>query len=280
MQRSWVADKRDSAAQLSDLTPTAVSYDLGRIAINSPHQFEDGDSDAESLGSGASNCPTFVSLTAKGKDPELIEHKGSCRFRLGLCTTPRGTCGNSADSGMKFEGKVTTATDCTGTLALMQNVLSTNRRVTKADGTKECLTATAAHHDGGPPWKGCSVAVTAAGTHTIESDDCPGRKLDDNPQAVSMTDNFKMYLMWKATGEKSWKPIANVTWGWAGSIKRKAGAKDSDSCTARYTINSKSHTDGTGKASKEMPVASPRIRDVKPGACSGNGAEKKSESAE
>ena len=68
LQRSWVADG-DSAAQLSDLTPTAVSYDFGRIAINSPHQFEDGDSDAESLGSGASNCPTFVSLTAKGKDP-------------------------------------------------------------------------------------------------------------------------------------------------------------------------------------------------------------------
>jgi hypothetical protein len=135
-------------------------------APGAQHRFDDLEGDAEPLGSGSTKCPEFVSLTAKGKDPELKTFKGRCRFRLGTCTTRRGTCGNTADSGMAFEGKVKTAAGCTGKLAFMQNVLSTDRKVTLADGTQECISVSSAHHDGGPPWKNCSVPVTTAGITT------------------------------------------------------------------------------------------------------------------
>jgi|GEM_PF-5877496 len=258
------------------IASTRFGHDFSRLPIFSPsrvqaHQFDDLGSDSEPLKSGPTKCPDFVSLTAKGKDPELMFLGNRCRFRLGKCTTPRGTCGNSADSGMAFVGKVKTAAGCTGKLAFMQNVLSADRKVTLADGKKQCITVSSAHHDGGPPWKGCSVDITTAGTHVIKSDDCPGRSLIDHPKEVSMSDKFKLYLMWKENGKHGWKPIANVTWAWSGSVERKRGAKDTDECTTRYNATSKSHTDGVGSASKDRPVTSPRIKDVKPGPCAGGG---------
>lgn len=213
-------------------------------------------------------CPEFVSMTAKGKDPELKVVRNKCRFRLGTCTTPRGTCGNTNDSGMAFEAKVNTAAGCSGELAFMQNVLSTERKVEHANGTIECMSAKSAHHDGGPPWKGCKIQVSSAGTGTLESDDCPGRSLQDNPKSVSITDKFKLYLMWKASGSKQgWKPIANLTWSWSGSITRKAGAKNTDDCTKKYKVVTKSHKDGTGKASTKRPVSTPKIKDLEPSPC-------------
>ncbi len=113
--------------------------------------------------------------------------------------------------------------------------------------------------------------IKTAGTHVIQSDDCPFRTLDDHPKAVSISDKFKLYLMWKEDGKRGWQPIANVTWAWSGSVRRKPGAKDTDECTTRYSITSKSHTDGVGSASKDWPVTRPRIKDVKPGPCTGGG---------
>ncbi|RZV61690.1 MAG: hypothetical protein D8M57_19400 [Candidatus Scalindua sp. AMX11] len=183
---------------------------------------------------------------------------------------------------MAFEGKVKNASGCTGRLALMQNILSTDREVTLADGKRQCIKVSSAHHDGGPSWKGCSVDITTAGTHTIKSDDCPGRILEDHPKKVSISDKFKLYLMWKPSGKRGWKPMANVTWAWSGSVERKSGVKDTDECTTRYNITSKSHTDGVGSASKDRPVTSPKIKDVKPGPCTGGGKDTgvKSESNE
>ncbi|NOG84224.1 MAG: hypothetical protein HND49_10560 [Planctomycetes bacterium] len=164
----------------------------------------------------------------------------------------------------------------------MQNILSTDREVTLADGKRQCIKVSSAHHDGGPSWKGCSVDITTAGTHTIKSDDCPGRILEDHPKKVSISDKFKLYLMWKPSGKRGWKPMANVTWAWSGSVERKSGVKDTDECTTRYNITSKSHTDGVGSASKDRPVTSPKIKDVKPGPCTGGGKDTgvKSESNE
>jgi hypothetical protein len=89
----------------------------------------------------------------------------------------------------------------------------------------------------------------------------------DHPRDVTISDKFKLYLMWKASGKSRWQPIANLTWAWSGSVERKAGAKDTDECTKRHKITSKSHSDGTGSASTDKPVSSPRIKDVKPGPC-------------
>jgi hypothetical protein len=71
-----------------------------------------------------------------------------------------------------------------------------------SDKSKECVNATSAHIDGGVPWKSCRLAVTSAGTYTIETDDCPYLLLSDNMTAASVADSFKMYLMWKGSGPK------------------------------------------------------------------------------
>ncbi len=231
--------------------------------------------DAESLKSAGSTCPVFISLTAKGVNPELHVVKSRCRFSLGECSTPRGTCGSTKASGMVFQAKVNAPSGCAGKLGYMQNVLSVTRKSVLDDGTSVCTNVTTAHHDGGPPWKGCKVVVSSAGDHTITSDDCPNVTLDgfkknvqyNHPKSISIKDSFKMYLLWKVSGSSKWKPIANVSWGWEGAIKWKKGAKKSDECTSRYTVTTASHTDGTGKASKEMPVSSPSIGSVKPGDC-------------
>ncbi|TDE63231.1 MAG: hypothetical protein D8M57_19405 [Candidatus Scalindua sp. AMX11] len=57
-----------------------VPVNLAAIARN---QFDDMESESEPLKSDAAKCPKFVSLTASGKDPELMVAKNLCRFRIG-----------------------------------------------------------------------------------------------------------------------------------------------------------------------------------------------------
>ncbi|HEX5732115.1 MAG TPA: DUF4157 domain-containing protein [Blastocatellia bacterium] len=209
-------------------------------------------------------CPKLVSFTAKGKDPSLSDKcKGECRFELGCCTTERGKCGSSDKSGMVFKAVVRAEKDCKGELAFMQNLLSTSRKVTLSDGTEECKKADKPHKDGAIPWKGCKVSVSGPGEFTITSDDCPNRELTDNPSKVSITDSFKTFLLWKPEGAKERKAIANVAWGWSGSITKAKG----DKCESQFKVLTASHTDGEGKASDEAPVSTPEVKDLKAGKC-------------
>lgn len=211
-----------------------------------------------------SGCPGLVSFTASGKDPDLSDKcKDDCRFELGCCPTKRGECGSSDTSGMVFKAVVKAEKNCKGELAFMQNLLSTSRRVTKSDGTEECIKADKPHRDGGIPWKGCTVSVNGPGEFTITSDDCPNRKLTDNPASVSITDSFKTFLLWKTEGARERRPIANVTWGWGGTVTRGKGTE----CASQYKIVSVSHTDGKGKASEDKPVSTPEVKDLKSGPC-------------
>ena len=209
-------------------------------------------------------CPRLISFTASGKDPYLSDKcKDECRFGLGCCPTERGKCGSSDTSGMIFKAVVRAEKNCKGELAFMQNLLSTNRKVTKSDSTEECIRADKPHRDGAIPWKGCKVPVNGPGEFTIISDDCPHRKLTDHPAGVSITDSFKTFLLWKPEGAGERHPIASVTWGWSGAITRAKGKE----CASQYKIVSPSHTDGKGKASEEKPVTTPEVKDIKPGPC-------------
>jgi hypothetical protein len=164
---------------------------------------------------------------------------------------------------MVFKAVVKTGENCKGELAFMQNLLATNRKVTKSDGAEECLKIDKPHRDGGIPWKGCEVSVDSPGEFAIISDDCPYRELTDNPADVSLTDSFKTFLLWKSDGAKDRLPFANVNWGWGGKITRAKGKK----CGSQYKIISASHTDGEGKTSQDKPVTAPLLQDVKPGPC-------------
>jgi hypothetical protein len=212
-------------------------------------------------------CPRLVSLTARVKDPTVSDScKGECRLGLGCCTTPRGKCGSTKDSGSVITATVETAKGCAGELAFAQNVTATSRRRTLTGGKEECLTATSAHADGGRPYKGCTVSATSAGKHSITTDDCPNTRLEDTMTAASVTESFKTYLLWKATDAKARTPIANVTWGWTGSTKRNTG-KERKGCTKDWTAASGSHTDGDGAASSDRPATEPDIKSVKWGPC-------------
>ena len=210
-------------------------------------------------------CPQLISFTAKGKDPFVSDKcRGEvCRFGLGCCPTERGQCGSSKTSGMVFEAVVKVGNNCTGELAFMQNLTSTNRKVKNKDGSEECLKASKPHMDGGIPWKGCKVAINNSGKYTITSDDCPNRKLIDDPINVSMNDSFKTFLLWKSTDAKVRRPIANLTWGWSGKVTRVRGSD----CASQYKVFSASHKNGKGRASLDMPIISPNVRNIEVGPC-------------
>lgn len=202
-------------------------------------------------------CPTFVSLTATINQPKVSDSckSAKCRLELGCCTTPRGSCGNTKDSGAAFKGTVDVPNDCTGELGLMQNLVSTDRQRTLSDKSKECVKATSAYADGGVPWKGCKVTVTGAGTYSIESDDCPFLGLDDKMVAASVAESFKTFLLWKVTGG-TWKPIGMVNWSWSASTTQQKGTD----CASSWTAPGGSGSTATGSASTDKPVTSPSVQ--------------------
>jgi hypothetical protein len=208
----------------------------------------------------AASCPTFVSLTVTIRKPKVSDTcKSKCRLELGCCTTPRGSCGVTKDSGAAFKGTIEVPKDCAGELGLMQNLISSDRKRTLTDKSKECFKITSAHVDGGVPWKGCKVSVSSAGTHTIESDDCPFMILQDHLTAASINDSFKMFLIWKASGAKSWQTIGKVDWSWSAATALQKG-KD---CASKWTAPGGSASTVKGAASTESPVSKPKVQDVK-----------------
>lgn len=225
-----------------------------------------------------SSCPTFVSLRVAGPRPTIVDRRGTCRLKVGSnCSTPRGSCGSSPTAGAVYRGRITVPAGCQGTLGLLQNIRSSNRRLNLANGTSQCFRVTSRHLDGGIPWKGCQVAVRTAGTYEITSTDCPSivlfgrrrasRSHFNNPRSVVAADAFRMYLMWKSAGSRSWQPIANADWGWGGTATMAPRATPSTPCQRRYTVSRESFTSGTGRASTEMPVSKPHIRDVSYSTC-------------
>ncbi|HEY3038870.1 MAG TPA: DUF4157 domain-containing protein [Pyrinomonadaceae bacterium] len=206
----------------------------------------------------AATCPTFVSLTATINTPKISDScKGQkCRMELGCCTTPRGTCASTKDSGAAFKGTIDVPAGCTGELAFAQNLVSTDRKRTQ-NKTNECVALTSPSADGGVPWKGCEISVTTAGSHTVESDDCPFMLLD-NLTAASAKDSFKTFLMWKASGGKMWKTIGMVSWTWSASTTQKKGTD----CASEWTAPSGSPSTATGAMSTELPVTEPSAQDL------------------
>ncbi len=228
-------------------------------------QFDDGDPPlaADAPGKGATACPAFVSLTASVKAARVSDSCGACRLELGCCSTPRGTCGSTKESGAVIKGAIDVPEGCTGELGFMQNLLSTDRKRTLTDKSEECQQTTSARLDGGIPWKGCKLAVTKAGRHTVETDDCPNIGLGDNMSAASAKDAFKTFLIWKKTGASGWQVIGKVNWGWSGSTVSKQG-KD---CQSNWTAPGGSPSSGAGEASTEKPVTSPKAQDLRWGPC-------------
>lgn len=207
----------------------------------------------------ASACPTFVSLTATIKAPKVSDAcKNKCRLELGCCTTARGACGNTKDSGAAFKGTIEVPKDCAGELGFVQNLVSSDRKRTPTGKSKECLAITSPHVDGGVPWKGCKVSVSSAGTHTIESDDCPFMELQDTLSAASIADSFKMFLIWKTSGDKGWHTIGKVEWNWTEATALKKGTD----CASKWTAPGGSAATVTGAASTESPVSKPKVQDV------------------
>ncbi len=209
------------------------------------------------------DCPKFVSLSAAVAAPKVSDGCDGCRLELGCCPTPRGECGSTKDSGAAFKGTVDVPEGCTGELGFMQNLLSADRKRTLTDKTEECVTATSAHADGGVPWKGCKIAITKAGTHTVESDDCPNIKLKDNMTAASVADSFKTFLIWKGTGDKSWRVIGKVEWSWSASTTRQKGTD----CKSNWSAPGGAPANVAGAASSEKPVTSPKAQDLDWGPC-------------
>ena len=214
---------------------------------------------------GDSLCPQFISMTARVREATVSTPRGRCRMGLGYCPTPRGTCGSSESSGATITATVETAEGCTGELAFMQNLLTSDRRRTLSDRSQECMSFMTPHRDGSIPWKGCLLSANSAGRHTFSTDDCPGirlrEELTDRPgvhmTAASVAESFKTFLLWKPTGESSRVAIANVTWAWSGSTTRQEGTD----CASRWTEPRGTPTDGDGIASRDRPVASPTVRE-------------------
>lgn len=234
-----------------------------------PREHGDQSQTATPQQTGTSNCPSLVSLTVQPSTPTVSDScRNRCRMGLGCCTTPRGQCGTN-NTGAVMTGSIRVPDNCSGTLGLLQNVTSTDRRKTLSNGSQECMSASSAHMDGGVPWKGCQVSVTTSGTHNITSDDCPNVRLRENMTAASAVDSFKTYLIWKPAGTNRWQTIGVTTWGWHAAAARSQNT--TGTCTNIWSLTSQNVTSGTGTASTERPTTSPHIRDLNWQACSTSG---------
>jgi hypothetical protein len=203
------------------------------------------------------SCPTVSSFETIVKSSSAIsDANGKCRMELGYCPTERGVCGSSSTSGTVIKATVDVPKDCTGELGFKQNLLSSDRKRTLTDKTEECVTINDAHADGGTPWKGCKLEITKLGQYTLETDDCPTIFLGDDMTTASAKDSFKMFLLWKKTGEKAWKSIANITWAWNASTSKKKG-KD---CKSNWNTPAGKSVGGKGAESAEMPVSEPDVK--------------------
>lgn len=210
-------------------------------------------------------CPVISSLEAIVKSSSAVSDTcgKKCRLELGCCPTERGKCGSDVTSGAVIKAIVDIPKDCTGELGFMQNVLSTDRKRTLFDKSEECLTTAAPHVDGGVPYKGCKLVITAPGQYSLETDDCPSILLEDDMKTASAKDLFKTFLLWKKSGDKGWKPIANVTWSWNASTTRKKG-KD---CSSNWTSPAGKSAGNKVGVSSDKPVSTPDIREEKWGKC-------------
>jgi len=213
----------------------------------------------------ADTCLTLISLDANVKSDSAVSDacKGYCRMELGCCTTERGKCGSSPGSGSIIKAEVEAPKDCAGELGFMQNVMSTDRKRTFEDKTNECMTVSETRADGGVPYKGCKLEISAPGKYSIETDDCPNIRLDDKMISASANDSFKTFLIWKAKGSPSWKPIANVSWNWIASTSRIKGAD----CASNWSKPAGKSSGGAGKSSGEIPDRSADIKDEKWSKC-------------
>lgn len=223
-----------------------------------------GDSEPVSTPTGTRiSCLELVSFAVTTRAPRVSDTSGACRLELGHCSTPRGSCGSTADSGATFTAVVRAAEDCAGELRFAQNVTSSARRRTPTGGEEECLSATGNHKDGGIPWKGCAVSVNTTGDHTITSDDCPNIRLS-TLDAASAHDEFKTYLLWKAAGSPTSVAIANAEWEWEAATRRTG---TSGRCASDWQAPGGAGATFTGAVSTDSPVGSPDIQDVEYGPC-------------
>jgi len=235
----------------------------GQSKLLAPYSFEDSPHTGEKQPvaqkqSVPSQCISLVSFSVTPSSPSISAQTGGCRLGIGYCPTPRGQCGASS-TGVVMSATVSAPANCTGKLAFAQNVLFTNRRRTMTDGTQECITANAAHSDGGIPWKRCEVDVNAPGNHTIESDDCPNAQLEANMTSTNINERFKTFLLWKPDGQTSRQALANATWGWGASATRQ---QTGQGCAKDWSTSNPTITAGTGSISPDRPVSNPSIQTV------------------
>ena len=256
--------------RISNVTRTNASSNLGmvkqaasvRAIMKDAHQIRKQQSDLDQT---PLSCPTFVSLTVNTQAPSVSACRDRCRIGMGCCTTPRGDCG-ATDTGAVMKGKIRVPEGCTGELALMQNLTSTDRRRVLNGGNRECIRSTDAIQDGAIPWKGCVVPVIASGEHEIISEDCPNIRLRENMRSTSVSDSFKTFLLWKATGTSSRRSIANVSWAWSATATRSSQGQDG--CTDQWRLSNPTNTDGDGTASRERPAhGSPTAQNLRWGGC-------------
>lgn len=294
VQRSLRADSENDEVEFSTTTAAGLAYDFSQIPLYSADRggenprcesttmvtlrkrgraevsdgFQDGAPESQrSPQSPLANVPTatrisclqLVSFTVTTRAPRVSNASGSCRLELGYCSTPRGSCGASADSGATFTAVVRAGTGCLGELRFAQNVTSSERRRTLTGGSEECLSATGAHKDGGIPWKGCTETVTATGDHSITSDDCPSIRLA-SLDAAQASERFKTFLLWRAVGGTTSIPIANVQWGWQASTRRTG---TSGTCASDWSAPGGVGATFRGAASRDAPVMTPDIRSVR-----------------
>jgi Domain of unknown function (DUF4157) len=263
-QASRVMEGR--AGNIAPVTGASGIATLERTAGSSsePSPLPPGLQNLPGTSASATSCPKFISMTARVPDPNVAPCKRElCRLGLGCCETPRGVCANGKGAGSIVTAKVEAGKGCTGELAFMQNAITIDRRRTLNNGTQECLGTASPLVDGGVPFKGCSLSVTAPGTYTIIIDDCASIPLKDSMTAASVADSFKTFLLWKPTDDTLYHSIANVTWGWRGAVQ----AKGDTGCETRWTLTAKSHSNGDGKASNEEPARGPKIQDKDWGPC-------------
>jgi hypothetical protein len=201
--------------------------------------------------------PAGISLTS-----ELTSANPAVDVRPGVDNPLELVFGSTTSAGITWTGKATTPANLgAGHLGFLQLINTDNRwTIDDANSTKWKKTSGGAYvldDVEGDAIYGSPTAIGNGDTKTHKQKDTPGSRLEDTIKKMSVTDSFKLHLMYKPSGNDSiWVTLAVLAWNWSGTAEKDA--QGNWSCTQRSSPNSAP----SGSDSTDLPTWDAAVSDL------------------
>jgi hypothetical protein len=139
---------------------------------------------------------------------------------FGSLQLPFGTNGPSntfGTPGINYTAQITTPPSIGGQLKFMQT-LTADFQETFTNNSTESLIASGWWLDGADPYGGSTYGpytISGGTTFTMGNNDSPGAYLLSGYKKMNViTNNFSLFLMFEPSGNSTWVPLSEISWGW------------------------------------------------------------------